>query len=65
MDQAVLSVDDVPLRLGGKAVQDYVQDWIVRITDITAQVRALNTRRKAGEDITALLPPEKPYLPGG
>ena len=51
----------IQLGLRGKAVQDYVQHWIVRITDITGQVRALSLRRKAGEDIAALLPQERPY----
>ncbi|MBR5723670.1 MAG: DUF4291 family protein, partial [Oscillospiraceae bacterium] len=55
----------IQLGLRGKAVQDYVQDWIVRITDISEQVRALNLRRKAGEDISALLPQEMPYQPKG
>ncbi len=65
-----VSGQDLPYRsiqlgLRGKAVQDYVQDWIVRITDISEQVRALNLRRKAGEDISALLPRELPYQPKG
>ena len=51
----------IQLGLRGKAVQDYVQNWIVRITDITEQVKMLNLRRKAGEDITPLLPQEQPY----
>ena len=51
----------VQIGLRGQALQDYVQDWIVRITDITEQVQELNLRRKAVEDITPLLPREQPY----
>ena len=53
----------IQLGLRGKIVQDYVQDWIVRITDITEQVQMLNRRRNEGEDIAALLPQELPYQP--
>ena len=53
----------IQLGLRGKIVQDYVQDWIVHITDITEQVQMLNRRRNEGEDIAALLPQELPYQP--
>ena len=51
----------IQLGLRGQAVRDYVSDWITGITDITEQVRTMNRRRLAGEDITPLLPPEQPY----
>ena len=53
----------IQIGLRGKAVQEYVHDWIVGITDITAQVHEWNSRRLRGEDLTALLPQEKPYHP--
>ena len=51
----------IQLGLRGKAVQDYVHDWIVQITDITEQVHEWNSRRLAGEDISGLLPQEQLY----
>lgn len=53
----------IQLGLRGQAVQDFVHEWIVAVTDITDEVRALNRRRLRGEDITALLPQEQIYIP--
>ena len=51
----------IQLGLRGQAVQDYVHDWIVNITDITEQVHEWNRLRKSGADITVLLPQEQIY----
>lgn len=52
----------IQLGLRGQAVRDYVNDWILRITDITEYVKELDSKRKSGEDISELLPKEKVYL---
>jgi len=51
------------LQLGirGKAVEHYVNDWIVRITDITDYAVRLREMRDSGQDISSLLPEERPY----
>ena len=51
----------IQLGLRGKAVRDYVSDWIVHIEDITDYVRELYSKRNNGEDITGLLPKESIY----
>lgn len=51
----------VQIGLRGRALHDYVHDWIVRITDITDDVRALNVQRKQQIDIRHLLPLETVY----
>lgn len=56
-----LNYRSIQLGLRGRAVYDYVNDWIVNITDITDYVRELNIKRKADGDITSLLPEEKVY----
>lgn len=56
-----LDYRSIQLGLRGQAVSDYVNRWIVRITDITDFVRELNTLRKSGVDITDRLPAERIY----
>lgn len=59
-----LQYRSLQLGLRGKAVQDYVDDWILQIADITDYVMDLDERRKRGEDILALLPQERVYKCG-
>ena len=59
-----LSYRSIQLGLRGKAVCDYVNDWITEITDITEQVKTLNKMRLEGTDISDLLPVEKEYIRG-
>lgn len=56
-----LEYRSIQLGLRGQAVVDYVNDWIVSITDITDYVKELDEQRKAGVDITKQLPQEKIY----
>ena len=44
-----------------KAVYDYVNSWILKMTDITDYVHELNHRRLSSENILNLLPDEKVY----
>lgn len=52
----------IQLGLRGKAVQKYVDEWIVNITDITDYVKELNEQRIRGMDIGSLLPKERSYI---
>jgi hypothetical protein len=49
--------------LSGDAVDQYVDEWIVGITDVSAQARAIRERLAAGDEAGArsLLPAERPY----
>ena len=49
------------LGLRGKAVEEYVHDWIVKVTDITDYVNDLNALRNNNEDISDRLPKEMVY----
>ena len=49
------------LGLRGKAVEEYVHDWIVKVTDITDYVNDLNALRINNEDISDRLPKEMVY----
>ncbi len=58
--------NDLPYRsiqigLRGEAVKEYVNSWIVKITDITDQVSELYALKEAGKDISGMLPEEKVY----
>ncbi|MBQ3919372.1 MAG: DUF4291 domain-containing protein [Oscillospiraceae bacterium] len=61
IDGRDLPYRSVQIGLRGKAVHDYVNDWIVSLTDITDEVKRLNAMRMSGRDISALLPDEKVY----
>ncbi len=50
------------LGLRGKALYEYVNEWIVNITDITKYVKELNYLRIAGKPIDNRLPKEEVYL---
>ena len=52
----------IQLGLRGEAVKEYVNDWIVNITDITDQVKNMNSIRLAHEDISRMLPEERVYI---
>ncbi len=49
------------LGLRGNAVKEYVNDWIVNVTDITDYVHELNTLRNNHENIIERLPKEEVY----
>ena len=51
-----------PVR-SGEAVLRYVDEWIVAVTDVTAQARTIHARLVAGDETGAadLLPVEAPY----
>ena len=54
--------------LGGVAVDHYVDEWIIGLTDVTSLARGIRERLDAGDErgAAALLPPETPYpLPPG
>ena len=52
----------IQLGLRGEVVKEYVNDWIVNITDITDQVKKMNSLRLAHEDISRMLPEERVYI---
>ena len=56
-----LSYRSLQLGLRGQVLHDYVNDWIVGLTDISDYVKELNSLRLENKDITALLPEEKVY----
>ena len=56
-----LSYRSLQLGLRGKAVEEYVHDWIVKVTDITDYVNDLNALRINNEDISDRLPKEMVY----
>lgn len=56
-----LDYRSIQLGIRGRAVFDYVNDWILHITDITGYVLELDEKRKNGYDINGLLPKEKVY----
>ncbi len=56
-----LSYRSLQLGLRGNAVKEYVNDWIVNVTDITDYVHELNTLRNNHENIIERLPKEEVY----
>ena len=52
------------LGLRGNAVNEYVHDWIVKVTDITDYVNELNALRISKADISDKLPKETVYTIG-
>lgn len=57
-----LDYRSIQIGLRGTAVEKYVNEWIVKIEDITDYVIDLREKRDAGEDISLLLPKEQIYL---
>ncbi|MFU8874611.1 DUF4291 domain-containing protein [Micromonospora sp. SL4-19] len=53
----------VQVGLAGEAVQRYVDEWLVGLTDVTPLARAVHDRLTAGDEpgAAALLPVERPY----
>jgi len=53
----------IQIGLSGEAVTRYTQDWIVKITDITAQAQQIKSMIDRGEleQARRLLPEEQPY----
>ncbi len=43
-------------------MRDYVEKWIVRMEDITEEVKRLDALRHQGVDILGLLPKEEIYV---
>ncbi|MEV0392024.1 DUF4291 domain-containing protein [Polymorphospora rubra] len=65
---AALPHRSLQVGLSGDAVHRYVDDWTVRLTDVTDTAHAIRDRLRAGDEAgaVALLPPERPYpLPAG
>lgn len=56
-----LGYRSIQLGLRGTAVQKYVDEWIVKITDMTEYVREIREQKNQGITIRALLPEEKIY----
>lgn len=51
----------IQVGLSGQAVDRYLDTWTVSITDITGRVSDVRTALRAGQDLTDLLPRERPY----
>lgn len=60
---AALPYRSVQVGLSGPAVDRYVDEWIVAITDVSPAVRRINDLLRAGDEAAAraLLPTERPY----
>lgn len=56
-----LSYRSLQLGLRGQFLYDYVNEWIVELTDITDYVKELNSLRLDKKDISDMLPREKVY----
>ncbi|MFF5073284.1 DUF4291 domain-containing protein [Micromonospora olivasterospora] len=58
-----LSHRSLQVGLSSEAVDRYVDDWTVRITDVTPTARAISALLRDGDDgaAAAMLPPERPY----
>lgn len=56
-----LEYRSIQLGLRGNALQKYVNEWIVNITDITDYVKELREKMNKGIDISSLLPNEAIY----
>jgi hypothetical protein len=59
----VLPYRSLQVGLCGEAVDRYVDEWIVDVTDVTANVQRIHHALRAGDDqsATAMLPTERPY----
>ena len=56
-----LEYRSLQIGIRGKAILNYVEDWIVSIEDITEHVKTLLIRKSTGIDISNELPKEKIY----
>jgi hypothetical protein len=61
---AALPYRSLQVGLSGRAVDRYVDEWIVAITDVTPSARRIHELLRAGDEpaATASLPTEQPYL---
>lgn len=57
-----LSYRSLQLGLRGQTLYEYVNDWIVGLSDITEYIKELSALKAQGRDITDLLPKERVYL---
>lgn len=51
----------IQIGLRGKVVKEYVNEWIIGLTDITEYVASLREKKERRQDISGLLPKEKVY----
>lgn len=51
----------IQIGLSGEAVDRYVGEWTLSITDLTERVRGLHAEVRAGREVSGLLPAERPY----
>jgi Domain of unknown function (DUF4291) len=60
---AVLPHRSLQVGLSGEAVDRYVDEWTVALTDMTAAVRRIHEMLRAGDEheAAAMLPTERPY----
>jgi hypothetical protein len=61
---AALPYRSLQVGLSGRAVDRYVDEWIVAIADVTPLARGIHELLRAGDEpaATAVLPAEQPYL---
>lgn len=56
-----LEYRSLQIGIRGSLVREYVNEWIIQLTDITEYVRSLRERKDMRQDIAELLPHEKVY----
>ncbi|MEU1881055.1 DUF4291 domain-containing protein [Streptosporangium sp. NPDC020072] len=56
-----LSYRSIQIGLSGDAVTRYLDRWTLRITDLTGRVHDIRQALRDGQDITDMLPVERPY----
>ena len=56
-----LEYRSIQIGIRGETLKKFVNDWIVKIQDITDDVTELRTKKEAGENILSLLPSEQIY----
>ena len=54
-------VRSIQIGLSGEAVRRYVNDWIVRMEDVTAEMHRVQDLAQVSPDAAAELPDERPY----
>lgn len=63
LTMGVLPYRSLQVGLSGEAVDQYVDEWIIRLADVTALARTMHRLVRAGDKsaATAVLPLERPY----
>ena len=56
-----LDYRSIQIGIRGKALKEYVNEWIIELTDITEYVVSLREKKNLGQDISKLLPNEQVY----